>query len=119
MKLEAEKLLQSDPRHLGWADRLRKARVFAPLVMFVYCLFVKGAIVNGRIGIYYAFQRMFSELLLSLYLIESDLNLSRQHHGNESVKVIAPELSAPAAPHGISDCGFRIADLRTGPKSNR
>ena len=76
MKLEAEKLLQADPGQLGLADRLRKARVLAPLVMFFYCLFVKGAILDGRIGLYYASQRMFSELLLSLYLIESDLNLS-------------------------------------------
>ena len=98
MRLEAEKLLQSDPRQLGIADRLRKARVFAPLVMFVYCLIVKGAIVNGRIGIYYAFQRMFSELLLSLYLIESDLNLRRRNHGNQGKFRIADfELRNPKA----------------------
>jgi len=76
MKLEAEKLLQSDSAQLGWADRLRKARVVAPFVMFFYCTLVKGAILDGRIGLYYAFQRTFSELLLSLYLIEHDLNLS-------------------------------------------
>ena len=76
MKLEAEKLLQSDSGQLGWADRLRKARVLAPFLIFFYCLFVKGAILDGRIGVYYAFQRTFSELLLSLYLIENDLNLS-------------------------------------------
>jgi len=98
MRLEAEKLLQSDPRQLGIADRLRKARVFAPLVMFVYCLIVKGAIVNGRIGIYYALQRMFSELLLSLYLIESDLNLRRRNHGNQGKFRIADfELRNPKA----------------------
>ncbi len=76
MKLEAEKLLQADSGQLGRADRLRKARVLAPLVMFCYCLFIKGAILDGRIGLYYAFQRVFSEVLLSLYLIEHDLNFS-------------------------------------------
>jgi glycosyltransferase involved in cell wall biosynthesis len=40
MKLEAEKLLFSDSGQLGWADRLRKARLVAPFVMLFYCLFV-------------------------------------------------------------------------------
>ncbi len=75
MKLEAEKLLQSGAGELSWADRLRKTRVLAPFAVLFYCLFVKGAILNGRAGVYYAYQRMFSELLLSLYLIERDLNL--------------------------------------------
>jgi hypothetical protein len=38
-----------------------------------YCLFVKGAILDGRAGLYYAFQRLLSELILSLYLIEESL----------------------------------------------
>jgi glycosyltransferase involved in cell wall biosynthesis len=79
MRLEAEKLLQSDFHQLGWADRLRRARVLAPLVMFVYCLFVRLNILDGRVGLYYAFQRMFSEILLSLYLIEHDLSLRKPH----------------------------------------
>lgn len=78
MKLEAEKLSHAEPDQLGWADRLRKMRLVAPFVMLFYCLFVKGALLNGRIGIYYALQRMFSELLLSLYLLEQDLNRLRQ-----------------------------------------
>ncbi|MDT5121122.1 MAG: hypothetical protein QOC96_604 [Acidobacteriota bacterium] len=75
MRLEAEKLCQADIRQLGWADRLRQARLFAPFVMFFYCLFVKGVILNGRVGIYYALQRTFAEFMLSLYLIEHDLKL--------------------------------------------
>ncbi len=87
MKLEAEKLLQADSEQLGWADRLRKARVVAPFVMFVYCTFVKGAILDGRIGLYYAFQRVFSELLLSLYLIENDLNLAPVRKSEKPTRV--------------------------------
>jgi glycosyltransferase involved in cell wall biosynthesis len=87
MKLEAEKLLQADSGQLGWADRLRKTRVVAPFVMFFYCTFVKGAILDGRIGLYYAFQRVFSELLLSLYLIENDLNLAPVRKGEKQVRV--------------------------------
>jgi glycosyltransferase involved in cell wall biosynthesis len=75
MRLEAEKLSSCNRDNLGWADRLRLLRVVAPFVMVIYCLFVKGAILDGRAGIYYAFQRMFAELLLSLFIIEKDLGL--------------------------------------------
>jgi len=84
MKLEAEKLLLSDSGQLGWTDRLRKARLFAPFFMFFYCLFVKGTIFSGRVGLYYAFQRMFSEVLLSLYLIEHDLNITQMYKGKKA-----------------------------------
>jgi glycosyltransferase involved in cell wall biosynthesis len=70
MKLEANKLARSDWRDLGWSDRLRKLRVVAPLAILFYCLFAKGLILDGRAGFYYAFQRMLSEMLLSLYLLE-------------------------------------------------
>jgi len=70
MKLETRKLLEADWRDLDWADRVRKMIVPAPLVMFAYCLFVRGAILDGRAGLFYAFQRLLSELLLSLYLID-------------------------------------------------
>lgn len=76
MRLEAEKLKEMEFSRLGWNGRIRKLRVVAPITMLLYCLFVKGAVLDGRIGIYYAFQRMFSELLLSLYLIEEDLRNS-------------------------------------------
>jgi glycosyltransferase involved in cell wall biosynthesis len=70
MRLETRKLAESRWVELGWADRLRKLRVVAPFAMFFYCLFVKGAILDGSAGLFYAFQRMLSELLLSLYLFQ-------------------------------------------------
>ncbi|MEK6302296.1 MAG: glycosyltransferase family 2 protein [Acidobacteriota bacterium] len=73
MRLEADKVHESDWRALGWADRVRKMIVPAPLLMFGYCLFVRGAILDGRAGLYYAFQRLLSELFLSLYLIDRSL----------------------------------------------
>ena len=96
MKLEAEKLLHTDSGSLGWADRLRRARVLAPLMMFCYCLFIKGAILNGRIGFYYAFQRTFSELLLSLYLIEHDLNFPSAHQDTTKAQSKSLEINGPA-----------------------
>ena len=73
MKLEADKLSATAWRDLGWSDRVRKARVVAPIAILFYCLFVKGAILDGRAGLYYAFQRLLSESLLSLYLIDHSL----------------------------------------------
>ena len=70
MKLEAKKLARSAWNDLGWADRLRKTRIVAPIAILFYCLLVKGAILDGRAGLYYSFQRLLSELILSLYLIE-------------------------------------------------
>jgi glycosyltransferase involved in cell wall biosynthesis len=73
MKLESEKIRNTPFSRLGMADRVRKMRVLAPFAMLFYCLLIKGVILDGKVGIYYAFQRMFSELLLSLCLIECDL----------------------------------------------
>jgi glycosyltransferase involved in cell wall biosynthesis len=73
MQQELSKLTNVSGESSGWSDRLRKARVVFPFVIFFYCLFIKGAIRDGRAGVYYAFQRMLAEILLSLYLIEEDL----------------------------------------------
>lgn len=86
MKLEAEKLCQSDFGELGWADRLRRTKLFAPLVMFLYCLFIKGVILNGRVGLYYACQRTFAEFMLSLYLIDNDLHMRGRRRHIEKVQ---------------------------------
>jgi glycosyltransferase involved in cell wall biosynthesis len=73
MALEAHKLRNLAPGELGMADRVRRLRVVAPLAMPIYCLFVKGAILDGKPGIYYALQRMLAELMLSLYLLHDDI----------------------------------------------
>jgi glycosyltransferase involved in cell wall biosynthesis len=77
MRLEAEKLAAADRATLGAADKLRCLRVVAPFAMLFYCLFVRGAILDGRAGLYYAFQRAFAEMLLSLHLLHGDLARKR------------------------------------------
>jgi glycosyltransferase involved in cell wall biosynthesis len=94
MRLEAEKLGQADLSELGWADRLRKARLLAPAFMFLYCLFVRGVILNGRIGLYYACQRTFAEFMLSLYLIDSDLRIRGRRRDIEKVQDKALEINS-------------------------
>jgi glycosyltransferase involved in cell wall biosynthesis len=74
MALEAGKILAAEPGSLAPADRVRRLRVIAPLAVCFYCLLIRGGVLDGWAGFYYAFQRTFAELLLSLYLIEHDFN---------------------------------------------
>jgi glycosyltransferase involved in cell wall biosynthesis len=64
-ELEAQKLRAADPAQLDFADRLRRWRVIVPPVMLVYCLIVRGGILDGWAGFYYAFQRAMAEAMLS------------------------------------------------------
>jgi glycosyltransferase involved in cell wall biosynthesis len=72
MELEAEKL-ETPGAELGAADRIRKAIVVAPFLVFFYALFVKGAILDGKAGLYYALQRSVAEMILSLHLVQRRL----------------------------------------------
>ena len=74
MRLEAEKLIKAHCSALGWSGRIRKLRVAAPFAMLFYCLFLQGLVLDGRAGLFYAFQRAFAELLLSLHLLKHDLS---------------------------------------------
>jgi glycosyltransferase involved in cell wall biosynthesis len=85
MALEAQKIVAADAQTLGLADRVRRLRVIAPLAVLLYCLIVRGGVLDGWPGFYYAFQRMLAELLLSLYLIEYDLK------GTDQPKLVATE----------------------------
>lgn len=70
MIIEAEKLLKTPDAQLSLSDKLRKRKLIAPFAVLFYCLLLKGGILDGWRGWYYAFQRMFAETLLSLRLIE-------------------------------------------------
>ena len=64
-ELEAQKLRAANPAELNLADRMRRWRFVVPPVMLVYCLIVRGGILDGWAGFYYAFQRTMAELMLS------------------------------------------------------
>lgn len=70
MRLEADKLSQAPAGSLGPIDRMRQAIVVAPPAMFLYCYIVRGGVLDGKAGLFYALQRTASELILSLYLAE-------------------------------------------------
>ena len=74
-RLEALKLLNSERSALSWTDKLRLWRIVAPPAVLFYCLIVRGGILDGWPGFYYAFQRALAELMLSLYLVDNDLRV--------------------------------------------
>ncbi|MGY6529653.1 MAG: glycosyltransferase family 2 protein [Cyanobacterium sp.] len=71
MILEVKKILNTSNDQLSLGDKIRKKIIFAPFIIFIYCLIIKRGIFDGWHGWYYAFQRMFAEILLSLRLIEA------------------------------------------------
>lgn len=70
-KLEAQKLLSEPRENLSFNDRVRRLRVIAPVAILFYCLVIRGGVLDGWPGFFYAFQRMLAELMLSLQLLES------------------------------------------------
>lgn len=57
----------------GLVRWLRLRPPLMPIAVFLYCLFAKGLIANGRAGLFYALQRTVAEAVLSLLILEEDL----------------------------------------------
>jgi len=72
-KLEASKLLATEPEKLDRVDRIRL--MGGPAVLFtpLYCLLFKGLLFQGWPGWYYTLQRTLAELLLSLEILDRRL----------------------------------------------
>jgi glycosyltransferase involved in cell wall biosynthesis len=103
-QLELQHLREADGVGIGVPDRLRKTRCLFPFVIFFYCLFVKGAILDGWAGVHYAFQRMLAEILLALYLIEEDLRAQAR----SDVRNQGSEISGTEAGDQRSEAGDRM-----------
>ncbi|EAW38837.1 glycosyltransferase family 2 protein [Lyngbya sp. PCC 8106] len=74
MIIEAKKLQETPVSELSLSDRIRQKMIFAPLIILFYCLILKGGVLDGWAGLYYAFQRTLAEILLSVRLIEKEIN---------------------------------------------
>jgi glycosyltransferase involved in cell wall biosynthesis len=70
MDREHEKL---QSRRKGLRDWLRRHPPLMPIVVFFYCLFGKGLLLNGRAGLLYTLQRTIAEALLALFILEQQL----------------------------------------------
>lgn len=66
---EARHLLATPTSQITAQDKLRRQNYFAPVVMFLYLLMVRGLILDGWRGWYYVCQRTIAEMLLSLRLL--------------------------------------------------
>jgi glycosyltransferase involved in cell wall biosynthesis len=76
---EAKYLLQANRKALCTADKIRLAAWPSPLMVLLYTLLVKGCLLDGWIGWYYALQRLFAETSISLEII--DRRLRRDDRG--------------------------------------
>jgi glycosyltransferase involved in cell wall biosynthesis len=71
---EAEHLLGAPRATVSRADRVRLMGWPAPILVFLYVLFAKRAILDGPAGWFYAFQRLLAEVLLALELLDRRLS---------------------------------------------
>ncbi len=72
MVLEVKKLRSTPRNQLSLGDRIRRTKILAPFVILIYCLILKGGILDGWAGWYYTFQRVLAEILLSVHLIQAE-----------------------------------------------
>ena len=71
---EAAHLLSAPREKLSRLDRLRLMGWPAPILVLGYVLFAKGAVLDGRAGWFYAWQRLLAEVLLALELLDRRLS---------------------------------------------
>jgi len=84
---EARKLMSRQYSDLGRNDRVRRMILFAPVLVFLLSYFVRGGFLSGWRGLFYATQRFFAELLLSLFLLDYKIaTLSSQNQSNQDLK---------------------------------
>lgn len=70
---EARYLDETPADKLTHSDRIRRMAWLAPLAIPFYTLFVKGGILDGWPGWFYALQRLIAESLIALAIIERRL----------------------------------------------
>jgi glycosyltransferase involved in cell wall biosynthesis len=76
---EASYLLAAAPEKLSRTDKIRLMGWPAPILVFFYTLVAKGCILDGWSGWYYGLQRLMSEVLIALEIV--DRRLRRRHAG--------------------------------------
>ncbi len=68
---DAENLLNTPISSLKRIDRLRRTTLLTPILALPYCLIIKQGLLDGWRGWFYAFQRVYAELQLSLILMDA------------------------------------------------
>ena len=70
MELEPNKLKKAPLGTLNFPDKIRKVPFVAPFLTAIYCLFIRGLILDGKQGLFYTYQRFLSEWLLSKNMVK-------------------------------------------------
>lgn len=70
---EARYLVDAPVEKLKLSDRVRRFGWLAPFGILVYTLFVKGCIVDGWPGWFYALQRLIAESMIAVEIVERRL----------------------------------------------
>jgi glycosyltransferase involved in cell wall biosynthesis len=73
-KIEAEYLLSSESIDLKRVDRIRRLGCPAPFAALFYTLVVKGCMLDGWAGWFYALQRMLAEIMIALEITNKRLH---------------------------------------------
>jgi glycosyltransferase involved in cell wall biosynthesis len=79
-------LVQLHAKPSGLKSWLRLHPPLMPLAVFLYALFFKGLILNGRAGLFYALQRLVAEAVLSLMVLEERLRGTDKQSSKSSAK---------------------------------
>lgn len=90
--LEVETITRKPRGASTLLDRMRRTGWLTPLLVVIYCLFGKGLILDGKPGLYYTLQRAYTELLLSLRLIDDNL---AKRTGQQRLESSMATLEAP------------------------
>jgi len=69
-EVEAQHLLDTPKQQLSRVDRIRRAGWPAPVLVLFYVLIVKGCLLDGRAGWFYALQRVLAETMIALELLD-------------------------------------------------
>ncbi len=72
-QVEARYLIETPTAKLTRSDRVRRLGWAAPIGVLFYTLFIKGCILDGWPGWYYALQRLCAETLIALEILERRL----------------------------------------------
>ena len=72
-RAEAGYLIETPREKLKRSDRIRRLGWLAPIGVLFYTLFIKGCILDGWPGWYYALQRLCAETLIALEILERRL----------------------------------------------
>jgi glycosyltransferase involved in cell wall biosynthesis len=114
MQLELRRLQESS---VGVSHWLRLRPPLMPIIIFIYCLFAKGLILNGRAGLFYALQRMIAEAILSLMVLDAKLRESAgvttpKHRESDQYRT---RFIAPRATNGAFVAGRKEDHARPHP----